>query len=675
MAVPAVIDTGFEVGNDAGWALAFYSDTTAPPGGRSQTRAIRPQPKLLLSRDDYYAEIEAVLPGDFSPGRYTFVVEGLIDEHYAQIAVDDVVRLYLFWRDTSSAPGGPPNLAGMVDRLTDLTVEQLQEFLVAELVVTGVSRRAGARRYETTIEARERVFMRLRGPGLPDSLGTATFADAARKLVDGLDISVDLYGFTPSGLVANTPSAHPGDEKMPLDPEKTRARAIADLGKALEQAHKDKRGRGMLLIRRGKLLVGPRDIPLGPVIEPVVSQRPDRERPRQAADGAVARRPGGAAGARQAPVPAHAQGPPRHPPRRRRPLPARARGRQADDARRPAHGPHERPRAAGGRRVDGEAGDAVRERGRASAGPEERLRDVDRGRRDQGRHRVLGCLGPRPAAELGLEAGRDRPQGVDPERRGGRGPRGQLARGQGGGGEAVLRHRRGPRRRTGSRRASRNRRHRRRPCGAGSTAPTGARTRRAACRSGASSRRRSRASRTRARSPGGSAVSSCRAIPGPASCSSTGTARHVQPVDVGAVWESAQGPDTLAGDWWLILPAGIDDDKREKASGDAQPKPWFEEVTNDLIDADGNRIIHVGELTIRVGKLTLAGDRPDRAPLKQGVTIEHAAGDARITIDKDGKIRVEAKGDLELVSKQGDIELQASQGSVNVSVANSMEVS
>ncbi len=234
---------------------------------QSQTKLIRDRPKLLISRDDYFAEIEAVLPGDFSPGKFTFVVEGLIDEHYAQIAPDDVVRLYLFWRDTSSAPGGPPNLAGIVDRLNDLTVELLHDFLVAELVVTRVSRRAGARRYETTIEARERVFMRLRGPGLPDSLGTNTFADAAKKLVDGLDISVDLFGFTPSGNVANTPSAHPGDEKMPLDPEKTRARAMADLGKALEQAHKDKRGRGMLLIRRGKLLVGPRDIPLVPVLD------------------------------------------------------------------------------------------------------------------------------------------------------------------------------------------------------------------------------------------------------------------------------------------------------------------------------------------------------------------------------------------------------------------------
>ncbi len=83
----------------------------------------------------------------------------------------------------------------------------------------------------------------------------------------------------------------------------------------------------------------------------------------------------------------------------------------------------------------------------------------------------------------------------------------------------------------------------------------------------------------------------------------------------------------------------------------------------------------MGELTVRVGKLTLAGDRPDRAPLEHGVTIEHAAGDARITIDQGGKIRVEAKGDLELVSKQGDISLQAAQGSVNVSVGNAMEVS
>jgi hypothetical protein len=674
MAVPAVIETGLQVGNDAGWALAFYSDETAPPGGPSQTRAIGPRPKLLLSRDDYYAEIAAVLPGDFAPGRYTFVIEGLIDEHYAQIAVDDVVRLYLFWRDTSSAPGGPPNLAGMVDRLTDLTVEQLQDFLVAELVVTSVSRRAGARRYETTIEARERVFMRLRGPGLPDALATSTFADAANKLVDGLDISVDLYGFTPSGLVAGTPSAHPGDEKMPLDPEKTRARAMADLGKALEQAHKDRRGRGMLLIRRGTLLVGPRDIPLGPVLDlsyrngliesvldkpqaeptlddPVAPPEPGKPQYRLTLKGRPDILPGDVVRFRPAPEDDR-QTTPDDP---LAGLTSALGPLEADESREPqvtlyVNAVEHRL----GRKsafATSIAGVVIRddtgfsdawERDPPPSSASEPGATGHRGSTPNAAESAARAVDSRAAREVaarqfadvaevrvtnGISAGESEPPSQT---------------------ETVWRGLDGA-----DGRANETRRvaiRRKRP-----TALEGVPY--------ASPFAWGKCGLVVPRYPGTRVVLVHR------------NGQALQPVDIGALWESAQGPDTLAGDWWLILPAGIDDDKREKASGETQPKPWFKEVTNDLIDADGNRVIHVGELTIRVGKLTLAGDRPDRAPLKEGVTIEHAAGDARITIDKDGKIRVEANGDLELVSKQGDIALQAPQGSVNVSVADSMEVS
>ncbi len=34
MTIPSVLETGIEVGNDAGWALAFYTDRTEPPATR-----------------------------------------------------------------------------------------------------------------------------------------------------------------------------------------------------------------------------------------------------------------------------------------------------------------------------------------------------------------------------------------------------------------------------------------------------------------------------------------------------------------------------------------------------------------------------------------------------------------------------------------------------------------
>ena len=144
------------VGNDAGWALAFHKEKPA-----EHWQIVEP-PYLLIGRDDYYAQVEAALPGDFAAGKYTFVVEGMTDDHYRKVAVDDVVRLYLFWRDTNSSPAAYlANIAGLTDKLSDFSTSALEPFRVAELIVTKVSRKAGPRRYEATIEARERAFVRL----------------------------------------------------------------------------------------------------------------------------------------------------------------------------------------------------------------------------------------------------------------------------------------------------------------------------------------------------------------------------------------------------------------------------------------------------------------------------------------------------------------------------------
>jgi hypothetical protein len=145
------------------------------------------------------------------------------------------------------------------------------------------------------------------------------------------------------------------------------------------------------------------------------------------------------------------------------------------------------------------------------------------------------------------------------------------------------------------------------------------------------------------------------------------------PVDVGAVWESGHGPESQAGDWWLILPVDVaESDRSSIADSEAAPAEHTGSVTSDLIDAKGNRVIEVGELTLRVGRNSLkqAGQRPERGSEENGITIEHADGDAKITIDKNGKITIHAQQGLVITAEQGDISLEAKAGDVKLKGTN-----
>jgi hypothetical protein len=128
-------------------------------------------------------------------------------------------------------------------------------------------------------------------------------------------------------------------------------------------------------------------------------------------------------------------------------------------------------------------------------------------------------------------------------------------------------------------------------------------------------------------------------------------------VDVGALWESGVGPDAEPGDYWLILPASVAAAQRAAIADDAQPEPPTGPATQDLIDADGNRVIEVGKLTIRIGRNALrsAGERPPVAD--PPVAIEHESG-TRILIRDDGTVVVESASNLELRAKQ-DIRMKA----------------
>jgi hypothetical protein len=156
---------------------------------------------------------------------------------------------------------------------------------------------------------------------------------------------------------------------------------------------------------------------------------------------------------------------------------------------------------------------------------------------------------------------------------------------------------------------------------------------------------------------------------------SHGRGAQDDPVDIGALWESGTGPDAEPGDWWLILPVGVASELRTSLADDAEPEPHTGSVTQDLIDADGNRVIEVGELTIRVTRdaLASAGTRPERAGDADSVTIEHADAGSKIVMLADGTVRIQASRIEFDAGSDGEISLTAK--NVTVSVADSMDVS
>jgi len=138
------------------------------------------------------------------------------------------------------------------------------------------------------------------------------------------------------------------------------------------------------------------------------------------------------------------------------------------------------------------------------------------------------------------------------------------------------------------------------------------------------------------------------------------------PVEVGAVWGAGEGPDAQAGDWWLSLPVGFPKNNRAAISDDAVPAQHSGAVANDLIDADGHRVVEVANLRVRIGSggLKQAGTRPEPAPDDTLLSVEHSDGTTLLTIDSSGAVRVVAKGALSL--KGSSISLDAGNGSVSI---------
>ena len=247
--------TGF----DAGWLLSFRREE--PSGAPSA------QPPVEFSCDDYYADIRATLANGLEGGTYTLVIEGVTDDDYRRLSLAQKgaldVRLHLYWRDAidpgsaflSNLAAYGANLIGAggthpsrADALPDTT-------FVADLRATAVTRRAGQRRYEVQVTARERIYDQLANSVIGDADIPETWDGLVQRLLShaGLVLDDDYRFYTPKTPAPEVPPMHAGDTVLS---------AMQALGGKLEDADGGKYGRRMFLIRDGLLHVGARSIPL-----------------------------------------------------------------------------------------------------------------------------------------------------------------------------------------------------------------------------------------------------------------------------------------------------------------------------------------------------------------------------------------------------------------------------
>ena len=666
-------DSKILIGNDAAWHLAFHKEE----GGKIASG----DPVLELGRADYYAEIQATLPSGLEGGVYTFTIEGLTDAHYAAInqgkeGAPTAVRLYLYWRDTNSTGlGYLKNLAGLTDTFGTVKAKDLSACLVAELRISEVTRKAGARRYETTIKAKERVFAILESERLAAKLDPGELVSTAESLVSSHGITTTTYKLRPAKGVDS------GEHKGKADDSPNKGEKLIDvlknLGSRMEQ-RANKHGRGMYLIREGTLHIGPREIDteIETATELDLSAgliQSEKLAPLETDphfDLLKARESN-----KNATIPVRNQ------------FKLTMKGRQDMKPGRvvkfnPAKEDEEKLEKGGGfvgAMIDaftpsnilpklGETFDASsirlyiasveHKQGRTSGwvttvtgvvihdgedawDEHSDHRSSDDKEKQQKEAASAELRSAKAIAQLAAnllerqkhpEAGEIRgvtTKGKDE-------PPGQTVR--------VW---------TGLDRADGRRNQvRRRPV-----------------------RKKDPAEATGVTYLTPFAWGKFGLVlpqyPGTRVLVGYRGGAIDDPVALGALWESGTGPESEPGDWWLILPTGIDEAKRADLTDDQSASPNGK-ASNDLIDAKGQRAIEVTKLTIRVGedKVKDAGTRPTHGEDKIGVTIEHKG--AMVTIDDDGTITLKAAKNIVLDASSGDIELKAK--NVKVSVSGSMDV-
>ena len=671
------------VGNDAGWLLTFCQHAADDNGFLSFSEA---PPLLEIGRDQYYAQINASLPGGLEGGVYSFVIEGLTDEHYRTLKAAPrlVAKLFLYWRDTNASLAGfAKNLAGLTDVASEVTSRDIADSLVAVLSVVSISRRSGSRLYETTITARERVFEILNHRRM---CGTAIEAPAEEAVSQLLRDRIRLREFQfhgadphPNRDFVPAIQGQQSEDKQSLKPGREALQLLRELGSRLEQKT-GRYGRGMFLIRDGILHIGTRPIPFRsagpPGLTPVNTS--GELKPLSPFTGLIeiealeaiptdpnfdACRARDTAGFSEAESPL------------RRQFKLTLRG-----------------------RPDIKPGDAVvfdvpdEENGAVSSGTAALLAHLSSGvlaggpvlgggsqtvqlyvsTVDHRLSRTSGFVttvagveftseelqwdGHTPGSELAPAAKAS--SDVKPETSAGKAVQRMV--------QSQLESKRFAeicevRRTTTEGKGEPPSQTVDLMCGLepGDGGPNQGR------RLAIARKLQDRANGVAYASP--FAWGKCGLVlpryPGTRLVTVYRQGHDDDGIDVGAVWESGHGPDSQPGDWWLILPVGVQ--QRSEIGPDEVPREHEGKVTQDLIDADGNRVIEVGQLTIIVppqAKLRDAGQRPHE---------EHVSGGASIIVKPDGSVTIKAER-IELDAGAGDITMKAR--NVNVTVTGSMDV-
>ncbi len=637
-----------EVGNEPGWVVTFHA---VGAGGM-----VAPTAFLTVTRETHFATIDCALGSGLTGARLTLRIEQLDDRAHHLLATAGrpiAARLHLFWRDTNrSVAGYLASLAGATDLVGGVGGPALAHALVGVIAVQRVSREVDDRRHVSVIEGIDLVAARL-DARITSTLDAPDFAGAIAEVRRRTGLLIRDHGLPPSD------GPHVG-----ADVGRTYAEAVAGWAGALAQATR-KGGRGHLLVRDGELHVGPRPVPLAggaPVrlsvgggfieadlLEPVAREGKDSEVRRQLSvvlrgrgdlkpgdvleidlppeyHGSLTPGLGDALGAAfsgplVAPLDPEVFAHPvriyvtsvQHRLGRATGFVTTLTGVEIADA---ADAwdvlPDDAPaRAAGAGATGGAAADAATHAAEAIRG-------------------LAGALiGARQELEVGevraaTSHGSDEPPGQTMTAWRG------LAPADGAAG--------------GARRLDVRREQPSVVRGVPYTTPF--------------------------------AWGKCGLVlpryPGTRVLLGHRLGAPSDPIDLGALWPSGAGPDAEAGDYWLILPVDVDERGRATIADDQRPEPHAGAVTQDLIDAGGNRVIEVGKLTIRIGRdqLRPAGERPPVAA--DPVTIEHAGGKARIVIRQDGSISIETERDLELTA-EGDIRMTAA--NVQVRVTGTMDVS
>jgi len=637
--IPSTLNPADEVtvGNDAGWLLSFCDE---------QGEVI-----LELGRNQYHAELDATLPSGLQGGQYKFIIEGITDEHYATIARTSenedraaFVDLYLYWRDTaSSVIGYMKNLAGLTDLMGGLESDQLGDFLVARLAVSSVKRKKGDRRYVAEVSARERVHSLAGQRRVCGEIGDDQPVQLAESLAEAAAIEVEPHAIE----AASTSSSSPDTGLCTPERGRTTTDALNYLGKKMEE-RSNQHGRGMLLIRDGVLHIGARPIPLSGEPKPLHTGNGLLE---IEALKSVTTDPYFDICAQPAPA---GGGVPSAPKRKQFKLTLKGR---ADL--KPGDVVQFLPPAPDLSRTGGQWMGSLGETAMAAVGgellPSLGLGDLGNDavslyvhsiNHKQGR--TCGFVTQLTGIEISLpDDGWDQHSPAN----------GQLAdtddepESASSAGRVARAQRKLIGRVLSGKSFTEIAEVRTANLSGGEEPPAQTETLWRGLVGGDGSRHQSR--RLDIQRPSDAPIEGtpyltpfawgrCGLVlpryPGTRVAVTHRQTSREEPIDIGAMWKSGQAPDSQAGDWWLSLPSEVPGNVRSSISGEEPVDRYDGKVTNDLIDADGNRVVEVGSFTLRFHSegLNKAGERPQAAAESDAVTIEHAKGKSKIVMKSDG---------------------------------------